>query len=99
MGSSFLDFAFLEDLVISAFQPQISAIRLRLNMTSSQKEIRKRKVLAIDQKLEICKLIKKGTSYDEIMNKYGIGKLKISDIKKKEQELREFLSKKTKLGI
>ena len=43
-------------------------------MASSRKEIRKRKVLSIEQKLEICELVKKGTSYDEIMKTYGIVK-------------------------
>ena len=68
-------------------------------MASSRKEIRKRKVLSIEQKLEICELVKKGTSYDEIMKTYGIGKSTISDIKKKEQEFKEFVSKKAQLGI
>ena len=36
-------------------------------MASSRKEIRKRKVLLIEQNLEVCELVKKGTSYDEIM--------------------------------
>ena len=67
-------------------------------MASSRKEIRKRKVLSIEQKLEICELVKKGTSYDEIMKTYGIGKSTISDIKK-EQEFKEFVSKKAQLGI
>ena len=47
-------------------------------MASSRTEIRKRKVLAIEQKLEICELVKKGTSYDEIMKTYRIGKSTIS---------------------
>ena len=68
-------------------------------MASSHKENRKRKVFAIDKKLEICKLIKKGTSYDVIMREYGIGKFTILDIKRKEQEFREFLFKKAQLGI
>ena len=44
-------------------------------------------------------MVKKGTSYDEIMKTYGIGKSTISDIKKKEQEFKEFVSKKAQLGI
>ena len=64
-------------------------------MASSQKEIRKRKVLAIEQKLDICELVKKGTSYDKIMKTYGIGKSTILDIKKKEQEFKQFVLKKT----
>ena len=67
-------------------------------MASSRKEIRKRKVLSIEQKLEICEMVKKGTSYDEIMKTYGIGKSTISDIKK-EQEFKEFVSKTAQLGI
>ena len=67
-------------------------------MASSRKEIRKRKVLSIEQKLEICELAKKGTSYDEIMKTYGIGKSTISDIKKKEQEFKEFVLKKPSLA-
>ena len=68
-------------------------------MASSRKEIRRRKVLSIEQRLEICELVKKGTSYDEIMKTYGIGKSTISAIKKKEQEFKEFISKRAQLGI
>ena len=64
-----------------------------------RKENRKRKVLTIEEKLEICELIKKGTSYDEIKKRYGIGKSTISDIKKKEGEMKEFSAKKSQLGM
>mgnify|MGYP003331648048 CR=1 FL=1 len=55
--------------------------------------------MAIEQKLEICELGKKRTSYDEIMKTYGIGKSTILDIKKKEEEFKEFVSKKKQHDI
>lgn len=60
---------------------------------------RKRKVLSIEDKLIICELVKKGTPYGEICDKYGIGKSTISDIKKKETEMRAYVSQKTQLGM
>ena len=48
---------------------------------------RKRVVLSIDDKIEVLKLIDKGTSYTIIMEKYGIGRATVSDIKKKRSSM------------
>ena len=51
---------------------------------------RKRVVLTISQKLEICDLVtSRRLSYGDIARKYGIGRQTVADIKKKE-DLREF---------
>ena len=41
--------------------------------SSSKNAKRKRVVLSIDEKIEVIKLIDKGTSYTIITEKYGIG--------------------------
>ena len=52
---------------------------------------RKRVVLTISQKLEICDLLtSRRLSYGDIARKYGIGRQTVADIKKKEKDLREF---------
>ena len=52
---------------------------------------RKRVVLTISQKLEICDLVtSRRLSYGDIARKYGIGRQTVADIKKKEKDLREF---------
>ena len=54
-------------------------------------EKRKRVVLTISQKLEICDLLtSQRLSYGDIARKYGIGQQTVADIKKKEKDLREF---------
>ena len=40
-------------------------------MASSRKEIRKWKVLSIEQKLEICELVKKGTIWNREVDNIG----------------------------
>ena len=52
---------------------------------------RKRVVLTISQKLEICDLVtSRRLCYGDIARKYGIGRQTVADIKKKEKDLREF---------
>ena len=43
---------------------------------------RRRKVLSVEDKLEVLKLIESGTSYSTITRQYGIGKSTVGDIKK-----------------
>ena len=60
---------------------------------------RKKVVLSIEQKLEIIELLKKGTSYTIILEKYGIGRSTVSDIKKNESKLNEFKKKMTDKAV
>ena len=60
---------------------------------------RKRTVLTVHQKLEICKLISMGTSYSVIADKYGIGWSTIVDIKKNQPKLEEFSIKMKAMGM
>ena len=61
--------------------------------------VRKRVVLSVVQKLEICDAIRRGVSYNDIMSQYKIGKSTISDIKKSEPKLRKFKAEKEQLGM
>ena len=51
---------------------------------------RKRRVLTIDEKLDICEMIKEDYSYSVIRQKYGIGKSTVSDIKNGEDKILSF---------
>ena len=64
-------------------------------MSSEEKEV----VLSIEQKQEIIELLKKGTSYTIISEKYGIGRSTVSDIKKNESKLNKFKKKMTDMGV
>ena len=61
--------------------------------TSTSK--RKRLVLSIDDKVEVLKLIGKDVSYSIIMDKYGIGRSTVSDIKKKRASINGLQKVKT----
>ena len=61
-------------------------------MPSTKGNKRKRVVLTIEQKLEICDKIKQKVSYAEVMGLCNIGKSTICDIKKSENKMREFTS-------
>eukprot|EP00117_Sycon_ciliatum_P009171 scpid40585/ scgid11569/ Jerky protein homolog-like len=53
---------------------------------------RKRVVLDINQKLEICRLVReKGTSHQRIAEEFGIGRATVHDIVKSEENLKSFL--------
>ena len=54
-------------------------------MLSEQK--RKRTVLSVDQKLQICKRLKKGASISSLLKELGLGKSTICDIKRNEDKL------------
>ena len=51
---------------------------------------RKRKVLTIDEKLEIVSLLNNNHLLAAIASKYGIGKSTISDIKQDQQKFLDF---------
>ena len=66
-------------------------------MASSSK--RKRVVLAIEDKLTVCDLVRKRVSYSEINNRFNIGKSTISDIVRGKEKLNKFKQSKCELGI
>jgi IS30 family transposase len=54
---------------------------------------RRHTVLTVEQKIDICKQLKKGASIMSVSKDLGVGKSTICDIKKSEDELMEFVSK------
>lgn len=48
---------------------------------------RKRTVLTIDQKLEICELLNKKYSFSVISQKFDVGRSNVADIKKSEKKI------------
>ena len=60
---------------------------------------RKRVVLSIDEKMEILKLIDKDVSYSIIMDKYGIGRSTVSDIKKNKDSIMAFKRQAAEMGM
>ena len=54
---------------------------------------RKRTVLSVDQKFEICKRLKKGATITSLSKELNIGKLMICDIKRNEEKLVTFVEK------
>ena len=59
----------------------------------------KKVVLTVENKLEIIDLLRKGTSYTVISEKYGIGRSTITNIKNNEAKLKSFKEKMTEMGI
>ena len=60
---------------------------------------RRRKVLGVEDKLEILKLIDSGTSYTIITLQYGIAKSTVGNIKKNRSKLLEFKAKTVDMGM
>ena len=58
----------------------------------------KRITLSIEYKVNIIKLIEEGTSYGIISERYGIGKLKVCDIKKNEGKFKRVFTENDKDG-
>ena len=54
---------------------------------------RKHTVLTVEQKIDICKQLKKGASIMSVSKDLGVGKSTICDIKKSKDKLMEFVSK------
>ena len=67
--------------------------------SGSKSSKRKRVVLSIDDKIEVLKLVDKGTSYTIIMEKYGIGRATVSDIKKKRSSIMDFRRQTKEMGV
>ena len=55
---------------------------------------RKRTVLSVDQKLQICKRLKKGASITSLSKELGLGKYTICDIKQNEDKFVTFVEKR-----
>ena len=62
-------------------------------------EKRKRKVLTIDEKLEIISLLDENHSLSAIASKYGIGRSTVSDIKRDRQKLLDFKKQTLDMGM
>ena len=60
---------------------------------------RKRKVLTIDQKLEIIKKLEAGTSQSKIGEEYDIGRSTVVDIKRNKTKLELFSRKMVDMGM
>ena len=54
---------------------------------------RKRKVLSIEQKLEICRRLRSGASVTALSKEMDVGKSSICDIKRNEEKLTSFIAK------
>ena len=59
---------------------------------------RKKTALTIEDKMNIIKLIEKGTSYAIISECYGIGRLTVCDTNKNKESLKKFSQKMTEMG-
>ncbi|KRZ63089.1 Tigger transposable element-derived protein 2 [Trichinella nativa] len=53
---------------------------------------RKRKVLSLEQKLELCRLVKTGESLRKIAENFGVGLSTVSDIYRSQRQLTDFVS-------
>ncbi|KRX33839.1 Jerky -like protein-like [Trichinella murrelli] len=53
---------------------------------------RKRKVLSLEQKLEVCRLVENGESYRKIAESCGVGLSTVSDIYRSRRQLHDFVS-------
>ena len=61
---------------------------VRVSVSTSQK--RKRVVLSISDKLQICQQVKNGRSLQSVAGEYGVGKSTVHNIVKSEKKLRVF---------
>ena len=59
----------------------------------------KKIVLTVENKLETIDLLRKGTSYTVITEKYGIGRSTITDMKNNEAKPKLFKNKMTEMGV
>ena len=60
---------------------------------------RKRTVLSVEDKLNVCDIVRKKIRKTEVMLKYNIGKSTVNDICKSEERLKNFKMTKSELGI
>ena len=59
----------------------------------------KRTALTIEDKMNIIKLIEKGTSYAIISKRYGIGRSTVCEINKNKGIFKNLLQKMTEIGV
>ena len=59
---------------------------------------RKKTALTIEDKMNIIKLIEKGTSYAIISECYGTGRLTVCDTNKNKESFKKFSQKMTEMG-
>ena len=62
-------------------------------------EQREKIILSIEEKLEILEPLQKGTLYTMVLEKYGIGRSRVADIKKNELKLKVFKHRMTDMGM
>ena len=60
---------------------------------------RKRVLLTVADKLEVCRLAKQNVPKSLLMNQYNIGKSTLNDILRNEDKLKKFKAEKEGLGI
>ena len=85
----------------SASLPSCSEVSAsEVSATSSGKALkRKRKVLTIEQKVEILNELSRGVSATILSERYGVGKSTVSDIKKNKDSILNFKRKVTDMGM
>ena len=72
----------------------------KVSAISSRKAMkRKRKVLTIEQKVEILNELSRGVSATILSEQYGVGKSTVSDIKKNKDSILNFKNKVTDMGM
>ena len=64
-----------------------------------EKSKRRKVVLSVQDKLDIINMLKKGASYTVIIEKYGIGRSTVADIKKSESKLLAYKDKMAMMGL
>jgi hypothetical protein len=60
---------------------------------------RRHTVLTVEQKIDICKRLKKGASITSVSKGLGVGKSTICDIRKNKDKLMEFISKMELISV
>ena len=93
--------AFLSCSEVSARLPSCSEVSSsEVSATSSGKALkRKRKVLTIEQKVEILNELSSGVSATILSERYGVGKSTVYDIKKNKDSILNFKRKVTDMGM
>ena len=59
----------------------------------------KRTVLSVEEKLNVCDMVRKKIPKTEVLLKYNTGKSTVNDICKSEERLKNFKMTKSELGI
>ena len=69
------------------------------NVAGCSQQKRKRKVLSLESKLGIVDSLSKGVSQANLAAQYGVGKSTISDIKKSEGKIRQYVAVLDNQGV